>query len=162
MRYVTMCSRFPLAEPRRKVFGEKHLTVVVCAFGLVSLALSAVLIAPAPQVAAKPNVKAGDDTCAGGSLTSNNPTEAVDLLVSAPCTVPGGMGGPDNVKHYYYKNVYIYSGGSLNFADAQVDFWASNIVVDNGGRLSAGSQFEPIGQKGRGSACVRMMNGQCV
>jgi hypothetical protein len=138
---------------------RKHFTAVVCALGL--LALSAVLISPAPQVAAKPKVKAGDDTCSGGSLKPNNPADAVDLLVSTPCTVPGGSGGPGNANHFYYQNVYIFSGGALNFADAQIDFWASNILVDNGGRLSAGSPFQPIGQNGRGSACVQETNNTC-
>jgi hypothetical protein len=131
-------------------FVKRHFAVAVCALAVVSLALFAILIAAAPGLA-------GDDTCAGGSLTPNNPADAVDLLVSTPCTVPGGPGGPNNAKHFYYKNVYIFSGGALNFADAQIDFWAANILVDNGGRLSAGSQFEPIGQKGRGSTCKDSM-----
>jgi hypothetical protein len=158
---------------------KKRAAVSICTMlALLSFALFAILLAPARQVVAKADVTAtcargtlapgkraltGDEnTCAGGTLTPNTPSDTVDLLVSTPCNVPGGPGGPGNAMHYYFKNVYIFSGGSLNFADAQVDFWASNILVDNGGRLSAGSQFEPIGLNGRGSGCANQVGGSCA
>ncbi len=99
-----------------------------------------------------------DDTCSGGTLTPGNPAmvpdPAPDLVVTAACAVPGGTGGTANAKHYYYNNVYIHSGGVLTFPDAQVDFWARSILVENQGSLVAGSAAAPIGQNGRGSICT--------
>jgi hypothetical protein len=54
-----------------------------------------------------------------------------DLIVNGPCTV-------DKAADYYYANVNIVSGGSLNFnqpatGNADIDFWASSIIVEANG-----------------------------
>jgi len=98
------------------------------------------------------------DTCASGTLTPGNPNQvpdpAPDLLITKPCTVPGGAGGTGNAMNYYYGDVHIYNGGSLTFADAQIQFWAHSILVENNGSLIAGTPTQPIGQTGRGPNCT--------
>jgi cell migration-inducing and hyaluronan-binding protein len=100
----------------------------------------------------------GPDTCAGGTLTAGDPNNVPDpapnLLITKPCTVAGGPGGAANAKHYYFGHVHIYDGGSLTFADAQIDFWASSILVEQKGSLIAGTSTMPIGHDGRGSTCT--------
>src|SRR5262249_61550569 len=39
-------------------------------------------------------------------------------------------------------------GGSLTFADAAIDFWASSILIENEGALVAGTPNAPIGTNG--------------
>ncbi|MFO1325182.1 MAG: G8 domain-containing protein [Burkholderiales bacterium] len=60
-----------------------------------------------------------------------------DLKVVGLCEVPAGT--------YKYVDVNIVDGGTLKFADAKIDFWAANIVVESGGTLEAGSESAPIG-----------------
>jgi hypothetical protein len=53
---------------------------------------------------------------------------------------------------YNYLNVNIYSKdgktqAKLIFLDANIDFWAKSILVENGGGLIAGSPEDPIGKK---------------
>jgi len=88
-------------------------------------------------------------TCTSGNIPSGDAT--TDLAVTGPCTVPAGT--------YTFHNVNIYatdpttcgsnpsSCGSLTFADdpAGIDFYAENIIVENGGSLIAGSISAPIG-----------------
>ena len=57
-----------------------------------------------------------------------------DLKVDTPCTVPFG--------DYHYRAVNVVAGGSLNFVEAPeraanktTDFWASAIVIENGGAV---------------------------
>lgn len=72
-----------------------------------------------------------------------------DLQVTGPCEVKGSASVPSLT--YYFHNVNIFtSGGSkgiLTFDDAQIDFYAENIVVESGGALIAGSET-PIGTNG--------------
>lgn len=88
--------------------------------------------------------------CTGGMLPTGSMASPTDLIVSGPCEVTGGSGGAGNATTYYYGNINIIKGGSLNFDDAQIDFWASSIIVENQGSLIAGSSSEPIGTMGRG------------
>lgn len=56
---------------------------------------------------------------------------------------------------YYYGNVNIYSNGSLEFketADQPIDFWAQSIIVENTGKLIAGSTTAPFGPLGTRTA----------
>ncbi|WP_437972150.1 G8 domain-containing protein [Sorangium sp. So ce260] len=76
-------------------------------------------------------------TCAGGSLP---PGAGEDLEVKGPCAVAAGM--------YRYRHVNIWGGGALTFADAKIDFWASSILVEDGGSLIAGTPEAPIGTSG--------------
>jgi len=133
---------------------------------LIPIAILASLIAIMPGIANKqaallaPAAAAtvpADDTCSGGKLVPGDPDivpdPAPDLIVTKACAVPGGPAGVNKANHYYYHNVHILDGGSLNFADAQIDFWASSMLVENAGSLIAGSPTQPIGQVGRGSNC---------
>ncbi len=99
-------------------------------------------------------------TCNGGTLPQQalllgggGATSQPDLVVSGPCTVPPGT--------YYYGNINIVqtyddkgtplTQGELNFTDAKdstTDFWASSIIVENGGTLTAGV----VGEDGKTSA----------
>ena len=76
-------------------------------------------------------------TCSSGDLPAGG---GEDLVVSGTCTVPAGV--------YHYGNVNIIGGGTLEFGDAIVDFWAKSILIENGGTLSAGSPASPVGING--------------
>ena len=58
-------------------------------------------------------------------------------IVPKTCTVPAGT--------YKFGNVNILEGGTLDFADAVIDFWSSGILVEKGGTLSGGTVDKPIG-----------------
>lgn len=51
------------------------------------------------------------------------------------CTVDGKVPGGS----YIYRNVNIWGGGTLNFEDAEINFHAHSILIENGGTLSAGA-----------------------
>ena len=60
-----------------------------------------------------------------------------DLLVTGVCKVAAA-------KKYFYGNVNIYGGGSLEFeqpasGSPDIDFWASSIIVEANGALTAGA-----------------------
>ena len=76
-------------------------------------------------------------TCTMGAIAAGS---GEDLEVTGPCTVGVGI--------YQYRNVNIYSGGSLTFDDAVIDFWAYGIIVENSGSLIAGTEADPIGKLG--------------
>jgi hypothetical protein len=68
-----------------------------------------------------------------------------DLLVKGKMTVSPGT--------YMYGNVNIIDGGQLIFAEAtnsKTDFWASSIIIENGGAMIAGTT-EPFGAGRRGA-----------
>jgi G8 domain len=73
-------------------------------------------------------------------------SSATNLEVTGTCAVPAGT--------YVYRNVNIYTapgatmGGTLTFADAKIDFYTENIIVEGGGKLIAGSTETPIGTSG--------------
>ena len=59
------------------------------------------------------------------------------MTIAKPCWI-------DSAGTYVYGNVNIIDGGSLEFKEpaaqgSQVNFWAKNIIVENGGKLIAGS-----------------------
>ncbi|HEY1258381.1 MAG TPA: hypothetical protein VGF34_03970 [Stellaceae bacterium] len=62
--------------------------------------------------------------------------EQPDLLVTGVCKV-------EKAAKYFYGKVNIYDGGSLEFeqpatGDPDIDFWASSIIVEANGALTAG------------------------
>jgi cell migration-inducing and hyaluronan-binding protein len=86
-------------------------------------------------------------TCDGAAhpLPAGNAT--TDLEVTGPCEVKAGT--------YTFRNVNIYrkagaatGGGALTFDDANTNFFAESIVVENHGSLIAGSSTAPIGANG--------------
>jgi hypothetical protein len=94
------------------------------------------------------------DDSKGKSLLPNDATSGMttDLAVTGPCEVKGSASLP-SLKYYFHSvNIYIApsaaSGGNLTFDDALTDFYAENIVVEQGGSLIAGSKTMPIGMAG--------------
>src|SRR5262245_57392195 len=79
------------------------------------------------------------ESCLGGTLEQIQ--DGSDLIVKVDCAVGAGT--------YKFKNVHILAGGILRFADATIDFWAANILVENGGSLLAGVEksgaITPVG-----------------
>ena len=76
-------------------------------------------------------------TCSNGWLPPGDIASPPDLKVTGTCPVKPGT-------TYYYGNVNILAGGILlfyeNYADGSgsiTDFWASSIIIENGGELSA-------------------------
>jgi hypothetical protein len=72
----------------------------------------------------------------GHVLPAGNPSDPVDLWIFSGinCTVNGMVPGGN----YVYRNVNIWGGGSLTFADAKINFHAHSILVENNGSLVAG------------------------
>ena len=68
-----------------------------------------------------------------------------DLKIDKKCWI-------DTAGSYVYGNVNIIDGGSLEFREqagksSQIDFWAKNIIVENGGKLIAGTPTAPFGSR---------------
>jgi len=57
-------------------------------------------------------------------------SNGADLVVDSVCTVGAGT--------YHYRDVNIIKGGSLQFSDAVINFWAHGILIENQGSLTAG------------------------
>lgn len=63
-----------------------------------------------------------------------------ELEVTGECTVGPGT--------FHYGDVNVFEGGTLTFTDAAIDFWATSILVENDGTLTAGTPAAPIGTAG--------------
>ena len=114
------------------------------AFGkiLCALAVAAAAVATTNPAHAREGtaVKCGNKNDSGKNYeTLEERTDGKDLWVLGNCRVPAGA--------YTYGDVNIYGKGTLTFQDEVVDFWARNIVVENGGSLLAGVDA-PIGTAG--------------
>ncbi|MBW1780782.1 MAG: G8 domain-containing protein [Deltaproteobacteria bacterium] len=72
-----------------------------------------------------------------GQALPLNPGTGEDLVVDHTYYVDKGT--------YQYGFIHIVKGGSLIFRDADIDFWARSILVENGGSLMVGSSENPIG-----------------
>ncbi len=80
------------------------------------------------------------EECSGGILPAGSVD--TDLEVDgATCTVDGTVNGGT----YVYRNVNIWGGGSLVFADAKINFHAHSILVENHGSLIAGASAPAVG-----------------
>lgn len=99
---------------------------VVTLFLSITILLSGFLILPNSALAQEVE----NDFCDKGTLDRGDGTK--DLLITAPCNVGAG--------EYKYRNVNIIANGVLNFMDEgpETNFWAKNILVENGGTLKAG------------------------
>ena len=120
-------------------------------FLLVALPLAVLAAVPLiPEAEAAPTDTV---TCTSGKLSPQNlrggstavTGQQPNLVVSTSCTVSS----PGN---YFYGNVNIVAGGSLIFTEPTgtgtlVNFWASNIIVEAGGSLIAGSEKTPYGSR---------------
>ena len=100
---------------------------------LKSIFLCALLLGLSPIICADV-ITCGKD----GPETLSVSTAGDDLEVTSNvCTVSAGT--------YNFLNVNIFDGGTLQFSDAVIDFWAESILVENEGSLLAGSPSAPIG-----------------
>ena len=78
------------------------------------------------------------EKCRGGKIDAGDGTK--DLWIVGPCVVPAGT--------YRWQDINIIAGGSLTVADEKVDLWTTSILIENGGKLIAGSPTAPIGKNG--------------
>jgi len=95
---------------------------------------------PRPKKARKAKGPAEGSGCEGGKLQVGT---GEDILIDSSCTVNAGT--------YHYGFVNIVNGGTLNFKDQTIDFWAKSILVENEGSLIVGSPTDPIGNKNPGN-----------
>jgi hypothetical protein len=97
----------------------------------------------------------------GHSCTSNPPgvlkqhQDLDDLIIKGTLGADGQITPLDCVVRagtYKFRNVHVLKGATLRFTDAKIDFWAANILVENGGSLVAGVEpngdVKPIGASG--------------
>ena len=114
--------------------------------GLATMFVLAALVAAAslPVSAQQQIVKCTTGALPHGDI--NNPPNLV-IYIGPGCTVDGMQNGQPN-PNYYFRNVNIFGGGSLNFKDVTVHFWAQNILIQHDGSLLAGTRQAPIGAKG--------------
>ncbi|MGA3210929.1 MAG: hypothetical protein ABSD20_06440 [Terriglobales bacterium] len=104
--------------------------------GAVSSAAAGVIMA---MMLFCPTASAATDFCVGGKLGAGSKPDPQDLVIAGEiCTVDGSKGS------YYFHNVYVFGKGMLVFNNATIDFYAANILVQNGGTLQATG----IGAKG--------------
>jgi hypothetical protein len=90
-------------------------------------------------------VARAQDVCPNGILPLSGPTP---LVIDKECHVGNG--------NYGYDVINIIAGGSLIFDDdGQINFWARSIIIENGGKLIAGSPTAPFGSKG-GSLVINL------
>ena len=141
-----MCHEQQLPKTRSIGPGSSSLWLIV--FTLVVLLVSCTL---SPLAAAAPTGKAstgvkdsscsnGVCTCTGGALPNGDGTN--DLVINTgTCVASAGL--------YQYKNVNIYGGGELMFMDnGNTHFWATSILIENTGKLTAGTSDVPYGANG--------------
>ncbi|WP_049768132.1 G8 domain-containing protein [Methylocella silvestris] len=93
-------------------------------------------------VAAGP-ARAQSPECPGGTLPLGS---GQSIEISHECHAGSGT--------YNYNQINITNGGSLIFDEGAntlkiaIDFWASSILIENGGKLIAGSVTDPFGTRG--------------
>ncbi len=150
MRGVRSTNRGTVYVARVRWMSSTVTKLVACehvsAIARSLLCLSVLLFATLPAGRAMAQTSAVCNDTAGSNLPTTG-TATTNLVVTGPCEVKGGtMGAP--ATSYTFHNVNIVSGGSLNFDDALINFYAENIVVENGGTLQAGSTTAPIGTNG--------------
>jgi hypothetical protein len=96
---------------------------------------------PEPPRTLSPEVVIED--CSGNGHILPQGTPETDLRISAGtvCIVDGSTPGGT----YEYRNVNIWGGGVLKFADAKINFHAHSILVENKGTLEAGADAPAVG-----------------
>jgi hypothetical protein len=102
---------------------------------LISFSVLAILLIACANFAYAENCPPSGMLLPGGSPTT-------DLVINTPCRVVGLPGG---VGVYVFHNVNVVAGGTLTFEDTRIDFHAESIIVENGGKLEAGTILHPIG-----------------
>lgn len=114
-----------------KGYVREHLPDLASRFGMIISTILLLWFCPLAW--------AGVITCGqSGAETLVESTAGDDLeVINNVCTVTVGT--------YSYLNVNVFNGGTLEFADEVIDFWAESILVENNGALIAGSPNAPIG-----------------
>ena len=76
------------------------------------------------------------ETCTetGNILPAGSVSTDLQISNGTACVVDGSAANAT----YQYRNVNIWGGGSLTFADTKINFHAHSILVENGGTLQAG------------------------
>src|SRR5438128_6019639 len=103
--------------------------------------ISGLLLAFPVAAAAKPDSVpcSGRDLPEQGKNGDGSADKQPDLYVTGKCTVdPGDLYKP---REYYYGYVNIVKGGELVHKEGarwDTDFWASSIIIENEGKMSAG------------------------
>ena len=116
-----------------------------CPISAIGVFVAAALLALAPAAAmARVKTAPTPTTCKDGMPLPSQAlemggTDALqpDLLVTGVCKVAAA-------KKYFYGNVNIYGGGSLEFeqpasGSPDIDFWASSIIVEANSALTVGA-----------------------
>ncbi len=115
-----------------------------CPISAIGVFVAAALLALAPAAMARVKTAPTPTTCKDGMPLPSQAlemggTDALqpDLLVTGVCKVAAA-------KKYFYGNVNIYGGGSLEFeqpasGSPDIDFWASSIIVEANGALTVGA-----------------------
>ncbi len=162
-----------MSSPRNSLSSLSKFGRIVKSAGVFVALLGAVLVV---VTALCPAAAADTDFCSKGILDAGAPlgTQGPDLFIGpgTSCTVDGSS------KTYNFHNVYIFGDGlpngktgSLTFNNATLDFYAANILVQNGGTLQGtgigannGNQVLTIhlyGDPGDpGVTCQKLVNGQ--
>ena len=123
--------------------------------GLLRLAAGCLLLGLTAAMLASGAARADDGSCDGeiplqkqkfGGPKGDTNSQP-NLKIDKPCWI-------DIAGTYVYGNINIIGpNGSLEFRDpaakgSQVNFWAKNIIVENGGTLKAGTATAPYGSRG--------------
>jgi hypothetical protein len=88
-----------------------------------------------------------------GLLTPVGPDSQPDLKVVGLCVVSNNLQN----RQYLYRNVNIVAGGELRFveqADTTIDVWFKSVIIENGGKLTAGAWGQPFGRLGQHKAIL--------
>jgi hypothetical protein len=99
---------------------------------------------PTPPTPPTPPIGAtGPEQCTekGNILPAGDVNTDLQISAGTACVVDGSVAGGN----YQYRNVNIWGGGSLTFADAKINFHAHSILVENGGTLQAGFDKALVG-----------------
>jgi cell migration-inducing and hyaluronan-binding protein len=121
------------------------------AFKLCASLLAAVLLVLGAGAA---KAAPSEVVCGNGNdlpVRELQPPDQPDLKVTGTCVVRLGAD-----RHYFYSSVNILGGGELRFRESdslrksQTDFWASSIIIENDGAMTAdgGGPDTPFGSYG--------------
>ena len=109
---------------------------------VLAFSIAFVLLTAAFSSAANPEKRPAPLICNSGSLpTGGDGTQDVHVVGPGTCFVNAGT--------YYYHNINIFGGGTLQFQDnGNTDLWVANILVENNSAMLAGTPSAPYGVNG--------------
>ncbi len=131
---------------------------VIARFGAVAIFSSLGLICTVSASGSSNRATIPECLLASASETSLSPRRLASSSATAPVECPDTNGdplGPGNATAdllvtggvcnvatagtYMYHNINIIKGGTLQFADAAIDLYAANIIIENTGTMRAGT-----------------------